>query len=149
MPEPWKSLLIDDDASIRAVLHSAKRIAVLGIKTEAQSEQPAFYVAKSAQDAGYEVIPVPVYYPEATQILGQPVYRSVAAVPGPIDIVDVFRKPSDVPAHVEDILAAKPKVVWMQTGIRHDAAAERLARAGIKVVQARCLMVEIRRHGRG
>jgi hypothetical protein len=95
---------------------------------------------------GAEVIPVPVYYPEATEILGRKVYRKVADVPGTVDLVDVFRKPSDIPAHLPDLLAKRPRAVWFQLGIRNDAAAEELARAGIQVVQDRCLMVEWRRH---
>ena len=95
-------------------------------------------------NAGLEVVPVPVYYPEVTEILGRKVYRKLADVPGSIDMVNVFRRSEDIPPHVEDILAAKPKSVWFQSGIRHDGAAERLARAGIKVVQDLCLMVEHR-----
>jgi predicted CoA-binding protein len=91
-------------------------------------------------------VPVPVYYPEVKEILGRPVHRRVADVPGAIDIVDVFRKPSDVPGHLDDIRAKRPRAVWMQLGIRNDAAAEALAKEGILVVQDRCLMVEWRRH---
>jgi predicted CoA-binding protein len=116
----------------------------LGIKTEAQlTRRPSL---TAPHDQGVEVIPVPVYYPEVKSILGKPVYRTVAAVPGPVDIVDVFRRPSDVPGHLEDILAKKPRAVWLQLGIRNDQAAEALARAGLLVVQDRCLMVEWRRH---
>jgi len=136
---------VRDPARIAEIAGRARRVAVLGIKTEAQSDQPAFYVAEYLAQAGVEVIPVPVYYPDVQQILGKPVYRRVADVPGPIDIVDVFRRPSDVEAHVDDIIAARPAAVWMQSGIRNDAAAERLARAGIEVVQDRCLMVDHRR----
>jgi uncharacterized protein len=93
------------------------------------------------------VIPVPVYYPEVTEILGKKVYRKVADVPGEIDIVDVFRRSEDVPPHVDDILAKKPKAVWLQSGIRNAQAAEKLARAGVKVVQDRCLMVDHRSFG--
>jgi predicted CoA-binding protein len=98
-------------------------------------------------EAGFEVIPVPVYYPEVTEILGQPVYRRLVDVPGDIDIVNVFRRPEHVPPHVDDILAKRPRAVWMQLGIRNDDAAERLARAGIEVVQDRCLKVELMRMG--
>jgi predicted CoA-binding protein len=87
---------------------------------------------------------VPVYYPDVTQILGRPVYRKVADIPGELDMVNVFRRSEDVPPHVDDILAKKPKSVWMQLGIRNDEVAEKLARAGIKVVQNRCLMVDHR-----
>jgi uncharacterized protein len=142
----WKDNLIDDDARIGALLGGVKRVAVLGIKTEAQADQAAFYVAAHVAAHGAEVIPVPVYYPDATEILGRKVYRKVADVPGPVDLVDVFRKPSDIPAHLPDILAKRPGAVWFQLGIRNDAAAEELARAGIQVVQDRCLMVEWRRH---
>ena len=142
----WQDNLIEhDDEKIAALLRSTRRVAVLGIKTEEQSSQPAFYVAKYLHDAGVEVIPVPVYYPEVTEILGQRVFRRVAEVPPPIDIVDVFRRGKDVPAHLDDLLAARPRCVWLQLGIRDDATAETLARAGILVVQDRCLMVDHRR----
>ena len=88
---------------------------------------------------------MPVYYPEVVEILGRRVYRSLRDIPGPIDMVNVFRRPRDIPPHVVDILAARPRVVWFQLGIRHDEAAETLARAEIRVVQDRCLLVEHRR----
>jgi hypothetical protein len=89
------------------------------------------------QKAGFEIIPVPAYYPDAKVILGEKVYRKLVDIPGDIDMVDVFRRPADVAGHVDDILAKKPKSVWLQSGIRNDAAAELLAKAGIKVVQDR------------
>lgn len=141
----WREYLIDDPAGIVEILRSARRVAVLGIKTEAQAMQPAFYVAEYLKRAGYTVVPVPVYYPEATEILGERVYRSVAAIPGKVDLVVVFRRSVDVPPHVDDLIRAKPDAVWMQSGIRHEDAARRLAEAGIKVVQNRCAMVEHRR----
>lgn len=141
----WRAHLIESSDGIRGLLAGVRRVAVLGIKTEAQSQQPAFYVPEYLVSAGLEVVPVPVYYPEATQILGRRVYRRLADIPGAIDLVDVFRRPQDIPAHLDDLLAKKPKAVWFQQGIRHDAAAETLARAGIRVVQDRCLMVEHRR----
>lgn len=140
----WRENLIDDDEGLRALLALTRRVAVLGIKTEAQSFQPAFYVPQYLVAVGLEVVPVPVYYPEVAEILGLKVYRRLADVPGEIDMVDVFRRSQDIPPHVEDIIAARPRSVWFQSGIRNDAAAERLARAGIKVVQDRCLMVEHR-----
>jgi uncharacterized protein len=142
----WRDNLIEDGTRIGELVRSAKRVAVLGIKTEAQSDQAAFYVPQHLATHGAEVIPVPVYYPEVREILGKPVYRKVADVPGEIDIVDVFRRPENVDAHVEDLLAKRPRAVWLQLGIRNDAAAERLAKAGILVVQDHCLMVEWRRH---
>ncbi len=143
----WRAHLIESSAAIRSLLEHVTRIAVLGIKTEA-SAAPAYYVPEYAQHAGYEIIPVPVYYPEATEILGETVYRTVSEIPGDVDLVNVFRRPKDIPAHVDDILAKKPRAVWFQSGIRNEAAAERFARAGIEVVQDRCLMVELRAIGR-
>jgi predicted CoA-binding protein len=144
----WHDNLIETTAGIDALLRDAHRIAVLGIKTEAQADQAAFYVPKYMADAGAEIVPVPVYFPEVTAILGRPVYRKVADVPGELDMVNVFRRPKDIDAHVADILAKRPRSVWFQLGIRNDAAAEQLARAGIKVVQDRCLLVEHRRYAR-
>ena len=145
--DDWRARLIDDDAGIARLLERTRRIAVLGIKT-AETNQPAYYVPLYAQNAGYEVVPVPVYYPEITEILGQPVHRTVASSAPPVDMVNVFRRPKDIPAHVDDIIAAKPASVWFQLGIRHEEAAERLARAGIDVVQDRCLLVELQTIGK-
>ena len=142
----WRSHLLTSGADIRALLERTHRIAVLGIKPDPM--QPAHYVPEYAQRAGYEIVPVPVYYPEMTEVLGEPVYRTLEAIPGDIDMVNVFRRPKDVAAHVDDILSKKPRSVWMQLGISNDEAAERLARAGIDVVQDHCLMVELRNRGR-
>ena len=88
---------------------------------------------------------MPVYYPEATSILGLPVYRRLVDVPGDMDMVDVFRRPQDVPGHLEDIVAKRPKAVWLQLGIRNEEVAEKLVAEGIDVVQDRCILVEHRR----
>lgn len=141
----WKNNILVTDDAIRDLLKSSRRIAVLGIKTEAAADQPSFRIPQSLQQAGYEIIPVPVYYPEAREILGEPVYRRIVDIPGPVDIVDVFRRPADIPAHLPDILAKQPRAVWFQLGIRNDEAAEALARAGILVVQDRCIGEEHRR----
>jgi uncharacterized protein len=145
----WKENLIDSPSDIRDVIRQTQRIAVLGIKTEAQADQPAFYVPKYLVIAGFEVIPVPVYYPEVIEILGERVYRRLTEIPGNIDLVDVFRRSQDIESHVEEILAKMPTAVWFQSGIRNDAAAETLAKTGIKVVQDRCLMVEHRLVAKG
>ncbi len=118
---------------------------MLGIKPASRAQKPAHYVPAYLRKAGFEIVPVPVYYPEVTEILGEPVYRSVADVPGPVDVVLVFRKPGDIAPHVPDIVRKRPGAVWFQLGIRDDEAAETLARAGIPVVQDRCFMVEHRR----
>ena len=138
----WKTNLIQDSRGIAEMLRDTKSIAVLGIKPESHASQAAHYVPAYMVREGYDVIPVPVYYPEVTEILGRPVFRTLAAIGRPIDMVNVFRRPGDIPPHVDDILAAKPKYVWFQLGIRNDEAAQRLAEAGIKVVQDHCLMVE-------
>ena len=144
----YEQNLIEDEAGIRAVVRGARRVAVLGIKTEQHLGQPAFYVPEYLVQAGVDVVPVPVYYPEVTHILERPVFRRLVDIPGDIDLVDVFRRPQDIDQHVDDILAKKPKAVWFQSGIRNDAAARRLAEAGIQVVQDRCLMVDHRRYAR-
>jgi uncharacterized protein len=141
----WRSNLVTADAGIAEILRTSKRIAVLGIKPESKAGQPAYYVPRYLRDVGYEVIPVPVYYPEIREILGLPVYRELVAVPGAVDMVNVFRRAHDIPPHVDDILAKKPRAVWFQLGIRNDEAAERLARSGILVVQNRCSMVDHQR----
>jgi len=147
--DDWRRNLIEDDEEqLAKLLRSARRVAVLGIKTEAARGQAAFYVPEALQQMGLEVVPVPVYYPEATQILGEKVYRRVADIPGEVDIVDVFRRSNDVAAHLPDLLAKKPRAVWLQSGIRDDRTAEALARTGILVVQDRCLMVDYRVVGR-
>ena len=141
----WQENLVEGAEGIRTLLTQTRRIAVLGIKTEAKANEPAFYVAKYLASAGLEIIPVPVYYPQVTSILGLKVYRKLVDVPGEIDLVNVFRLPEVISLHLDDMLAKKPKAVWFQSGIRNDEVAERLAQSGIKVVQDRCLMIEHRR----
>ena len=133
----WQDNFLSTTEQIRDLINHSKRIAVLGIKTDAQSDQPSVYVPQYMQRAGYEIIPVPVYYPDVTMILGEKVFRRLADIPGDIDMVDVFRRPPDINSHVEDILAKQPTSVWFQSGIRNDTAAEIFAKAGIKVVQDR------------
>jgi predicted CoA-binding protein len=142
----WRDHLIELPAQIKDLLENTHRIAVLGIKPDA--DQPAHYVPEYAERAGYEIVPVPVYYKDLTEMMGKKVYRKIADIPGDIDMVNVFRRPKDIPSHVDDIIAKKPKSVWFQLGIRNAAAAEQLARAGIDVVQDRCLLVELRRIGK-
>jgi predicted CoA-binding protein len=138
----WKQNLIEDTAGIQQMLRETKTIAVLGIKPESHADQAAHYVPAHMAAAGYEIIPVPVYYPDVTEILGKRVFRTLTEIGRSIDMVNVFRRPADIPPHIDDILAMKPKSVWFQLGIRNDEAARRLAEAGIKVVQDHCLMVE-------
>jgi uncharacterized protein len=138
----WKTNVIEDTKSILDVIRDTRTIAVLGVKPDSHADQPAHYVPAHMVAAGYEVIPVPVYYPEVTEILGKKVYRKLTEIGRPIDMVNVFRRSKDIDQHIDDILAVKPKSVWFQLGIRNEEAARRFAEAGIKVVQDRCLMVE-------
>lgn len=138
----WQNNIISDLEQIRELLANTRTIAVLGIKTEAQANQPAFYVPKYLDSVGFEIIPVPVYYSDVTHILGHRVYRKLIEIPFDVDLVNVFRRADSIPAHLEDMLEKRPKVVWMQSGIKHNAVAQALAEAGIKVVQDRCLMVD-------
>ena len=133
----WQDNVLDSTEQIRVLIFATRRIAVLGIKTDAQADQPSVYVPVYLQKAGFEIVPVPDYYPGTTVILGRQVYRRLVDIPGEIDMVDVFRRSHDVTGHIDDVLAKRPNSVWFQSGIRNDAAAEIFAKAGIKVVQDR------------
>jgi uncharacterized protein len=144
---PWQRHLLTEHGAAREALGRLSTVAVLGIKP-ADSGAPAYYVPEYTQRAGFRIIPVPVYYPEMLTLLGEPAYRRLTDVPIAIDVVQLFRRPADIPQHLDDILAVKPKLVWMQLGIRHDAVAQALATAGIDVVQDMCMLVELRAMGR-
>ncbi len=118
---------------------------MLGMRAKEDPGQAAWFVPEYLNRQGIELFPVPVGS-EAEEILGRKAYRRIADLPRPIDVVDVFRRPKDVEAHVEELVALAPRCVWLQLGIRNDRAAETLARAGIAVVQDRCLMAEHRKH---
>lgn len=137
--------IITEEKDIAAFVRGMKRVAVLGIKPETRAGQPAFSVPQYLQSTGIDVVPVPVYYPDVERILGQPVYRRLVDVPEAVDCVDVFRRPQDLMPHLDDIVAKKPPLVWLQLGIRNDAFAGKLTDAGIDVVQDRCLLVDHRR----
>ncbi|PPE73866.1 CoA-binding protein [Solimonas fluminis] len=141
----WQDHLLTTPAQIEALLGRLRRVAVLGMRSERLADRPAHYVPAALKDMGLKIVPVDLHEPALQTILGEPVYRRLADIPGDIDLVDVFRRPVDIPGHLDDILAKRPAAVWLQTGIRHDAVAERLAREGIDVVQDHCLMVEYRR----
>ena len=146
MPD-WRDHLITTREQVKALIDRTHRIAVLGIKTP-ETGEPAYFVPAYVQQAGFEIVPVPVYFPDVTEILGQKVYRTLTDIPGDIDMVEIFRRSHKIPEHVDDILAKRPKAVWMQLGIRNDGVAERLAREGIDVVQDMCLMVDLQSFGR-
>lgn len=140
----WHDHLLESAADITRVLERVKRVAVIGIKP-AVVGGPAFYVPERMQQIGYEIVPIPVYYPEITEILGVPIHRSLSTVSPAVDMVQLFRRPNDVLRHLDEILAHQPTVVWMQLGIRHDGVAQQLAQAGITVIQDRCVKVELER----
>lgn len=142
----WRGNLIQDVEAIRQLLSAVKRVAVLGIRSEKDRSRPAFYVPEYLCAAGIQVIPVAVHDLKVDTILGQQIFRRLTDIPGEVDLVDVFRRWEDIPAHLDDLLSKRPKAVWFQSGIRNDEIAESLARAGIKVVQDRCLMVDHRRY---
>ncbi len=125
--------------TLRTLLQSARRIAVVGLADE--PSRPAWGVARYLQEAGYAIVPV---HPRAETVHGAQGFPSVAeaAASGPIDIVDLFVRGERVGAMVDDIVAARPKVAWMQLGVTNGEAAERLERAGLVVVQDRCLKIE-------
>jgi predicted CoA-binding protein len=146
MPD-WRDHLITTREQVKALIDRTHRIAVLGIKTP-ETGEPAYFVPAYVQRAGFEIVPVPVYFPDVTEILGQKIYRRLVDIPGDIDMVEIFRRSHKIPEHVDDILAKRPKAVWMQLGIRNDEVAERLAKEGIDVVQDMCLMVDLQSFGR-
>jgi predicted CoA-binding protein len=139
----WRANLVEDDDGLTRIFRETRRIAVLGIK-DGRGE-PAFYVPAYLQAQGYELAGVNPTR-AGSEVLGVRVVASLAALAG-ADVIDVFRRPQFLPGHAAEILALpwRPAAVWFQLGIRHDGAAERLARAGIRVVQDRCMMPEHRR----
>jgi predicted CoA-binding protein len=128
-----------DRARVAEILRSARRVAVVGLSPK--PERPSHGVASYLQRAGYTIIPV---RPTGREILGEPVQPDLraAASTGPIDIVDIFRRSEYVPALLDDLLTIRPRLVWMQVGVRDDGTAERLEAAGIPVVMDRCLAVD-------
>ena len=144
LEQDWTERILEDDEALRTVLSEAKRIAVIGIKDESRSFEPAHYIARYLKDAGYTVDGV---NPGVSETLDLEIVDSIGDLEGPIDIVDIFRRSEAIPEHTREILAMPvlPKVVWLQLGIRHDEAARSLAEAGILVVQDRCILVEHRR----
>ncbi len=129
-------VVLDDD-SIREMLQKAKVIAVVGLSDD--PARPSYGVARYLQQQGYRIIPV---NPEITEVLGETSYPNLASVPDQIDIVNVFRRSSAVSSHVDEVVAKGAKLIWMQLGVRDEAAAQRARSAGIAVVMNRCLAVD-------
>lgn len=143
-PPTLRRMPLESLETIRELLARVRSIAVIGIK--AGASDAAFRVPQHMQACGWHIVPV---NPGLARVLGEPCVPSLAQARGPIDLVNVFRASENVPAHADEILAleSRPLGVWLQLGIRNDAAAARLEDAGIAVVQDRCLMVDQRHLG--
>jgi len=140
----WRQNLVGDDAGLSAILREAKTIAVLGAKADPWAA--AHYVPAYLRDQGYRIVPVNPKL-AGSRLFDVIAVPTLADLPAPPDVIEVFRRPEYLPGHADEILALpwRPRTVWFQLGIRHDGAAERLAQAGILVVQDRCMMPEHRR----
>ena len=125
--------------TIKEILETYKNIAVVGLSS--QTWRPSYSVSRYMQTVGYRIIPV---NPNETEVLGEKAYASLEDVPGPIEIVDIFRRPEFVPDVVEASIRRKARVIWMQLGIVNEAAAARARAAGLEVVMDRCILVEHR-----
>jgi uncharacterized protein len=124
---------------ITDILKGSKTIAVVGLSGD--PFRPSHGVSEYMQNHGYRIIPV---HPTAETVLGEKVYRSLSEISDKIDIVDVFRRPDAVPAIVDEVIALKLPVLWLQETVVHEEAAEKARKAGIKVVMDRCILKEHR-----
>ena len=131
---------MDDINTLRRILSRNRVIAVVGLS--ADWFRPSYFAAKYMQEHGYTIIPV---NPRYAEILGQKCYRSLRDIPGKVDIVDCFRKSTDIMPICEDAIAIGAKVLWQQLGVRNEAAAEKARAAGLEAVMDRCVKIE---HGR-
>lgn len=122
---------------ITEILKSSKTIAVVGLS--AKTARPSNMVAQYLLEAGYTVIPV---NPGQEEILGQKCYPDLSSIPTSVDIVDIFRRPEDVPPIVDDAIAIKAKVIWMQKGIVNQKAAQKALQAGLKAIMDRCIKTD-------
>ena len=127
----------DDINTLRRILSQNRVIAVVGLS--ADWFRPSYFAAKYMQEHGYRVIPVNPTYDE---ILGEKCYKSVRDIPEPVDIVDCFRKSTEIPAIAEDAIAIGAKVLWQQLGVTHEAAAAKARAAGLEAVMDRCVKIE-------
>jgi predicted CoA-binding protein len=129
--------IVDDIGGLRRILTRYRTLAVVGLS--ANWYRPSYFAAKYMQDHGYRVIPVNPTYRE---VLGQPCYPDLATIPEPVDIVDCFRKPGEMPGLARDAVTIGAKVLWMQLGIRNDEAAAIATEHGLEVVMNRCVKIE-------
>jgi predicted CoA-binding protein len=131
---------MDDSDKLRRLLRTSRNIAVVGLS--AQWHRPSYFAAKYLQEHGYRVIPVNPTYPE---ILGEKSYKRLADIPEHVDVVDCFRKSSEIPAIADEAIAIGAKVLWMQLGVENAEARRKAEAAGLEVVENRCMKIE---HGR-
>jgi predicted CoA-binding protein len=116
------------------ILNTSRIVAMVGLSPD--PERPSYIVASYLKEQGYRIIPV---NPQVKEILGEPSYPDLVSIPGPVDVVDIFRRSEDVPAIVEEAIKIGAKVVWMQEGVINEAAAARAAEAGLSVVMDKCM----------
>lgn len=131
---------MNNDNEMKEILLSARTIASVGLSSN--QEKDSYWIASYLKEMGYRIIPV---NPTATEILGEKVYPSLSDIPDKVDIVQVFRKPEDVPPVVDEAIKIGAKVVWMQEGISHEEAAQKARAAGLQVVMDACMRVTHRR----
>jgi predicted CoA-binding protein len=122
------------------ILRKHRTVAVVGVSS--REDRPSYRVARYLKEHGYRIIPV---NPRETEVLGERCYPDICSLPGPVDVVDVFRQPKYVPRAVAEAIRIGAKAIWMQEGIVHEAAARRARKAGLEVVMDRCMMAEHRR----
>ena len=129
-----------NDQMMKDILVSAKTIASVGLSSNQQKE--SFWIASYLKDQGYRIIPV---NPTADEILGEKAYPDLSSIPEQVDVVQVFRRPEDVPPVVEEAIKIGAKAVWMQEGIVHEEAAQKAREAGLQVVMDACMRATHRR----
>ncbi len=134
---------MSDPEEIRDILQSARTIAVVGLSDK--PDRPSHGVAAYLQAHGYRIIPI---NPAVREVLGEKAYARLQDVPEPIDVVDIFRRPEHVPEIVDAAIAVGAKVVWLQDGVVHEAAAAKARAAGLRVVMDKCMLREHRRLGK-
>ncbi|MBI2608421.1 MAG: CoA-binding protein [Deltaproteobacteria bacterium] len=130
-----------NNKAIKELLSKAKTIAVVGLSPD--PDKPSFEVARYLKEQGYKIVPV---RPDEQEVLGEKAYASLKDIPFPVDIVDVFRRPEHMPVVVDEAIPLKPKAIWMQLGIEHQEAARKASKAGIQVIEDRCILIEHKKH---
>ncbi len=133
-------MTINDDTELRRILMTIRTVASVGVSSN--GEKPSYGIFQYLLQHGYEMIPV---NPGTPEIQGQKTYADLASIPKKIDVVQVFRKPEDVPPVVDQAIQAGARIVWMQEGVVHEEAAKKAEAAGLQVVMDRCMRATHRR----